>query len=449
MAPSIQQKCTHVIFDLDGTLIDTESVLLEVTNEGLSQIGEGGYKLSEQEYACTLGLRALDACQKIVQLLQLPITAEELFQKVEPLYQSRLNEAQALPGAIRLVQHLKKTGVEMAIATSSRRATFDKKISCIQDIKDCFRVVVCGDEVEQWPDFGCEGIKVQRAHQPTSQCQGKKTGVEMAIATSSRRATFDKKIGCIQNIKDCFKVVVCGDEVEHGKPNPEVYLQAASKLGVAPNKCLVFEDAPNGIKGSCAAGMSVIAVPYLLGKDEFNEFENIEILSSLLDFHPEQYGLPEFTDYICESVPLSPVWHIKGTVVKGFGRGSQQLGIPTANLDSKALQQQLTATVTGIYYGWAWIGSFAGVYKMVMSIGWNPFYQNNEKTAEPWILHNFGREFYGDEIKLLVCGYIRPESNFDSLEALIARIHKDGDVAREALDNDDLAVFKNDPYFSI
>lgn len=44
---------------------------------------------------------------------------------------------------------------------------------------------------------------------------------------------------------------------------------------------------------------------------------------------------------------------------------------------------------------------------MVMSIGWNPFFKNKERTAEPWILHEFEEPFYGQELRLVVCGYIR------------------------------------------
>lgn len=56
------------------------------------------------------------------------------------------------------------------------------------------------------------------------------------------------------------------------------------------------------------------------------------------------------------------------------------------------------------------------VHKMVMSIGFNPFYGNSHKTAEPWILANFSQPFYGEEIRLVVCAYIRPEADFPSLE---------------------------------
>ena len=63
------------------------------------------------------------------------------------------------------------------------------------------------------------------------------------------------------------------------------------------------------------------------------------MLASLYDFAPEQFGLPPFEDRICgEVVPVEPPWTLKGTVVKGFGRGSKELGIPTANLDSASLQ---------------------------------------------------------------------------------------------------------------
>ncbi len=99
------------------------------------------------------------------------------------------------------------------------------------------------------------------------------------------------------------------------------------------------------------------------------------------------------------------------------------------------VQGVLAEAVTGIYCGWAGVGADPTVYKMVMSIGWNPFYSNDEKTAEPWLLHEFAADFYGAELRLLVCGYIRPEANFESLDALIARIHKDADVSRAALDH--------------
>jgi beta-phosphoglucomutase-like phosphatase (HAD superfamily) len=56
-------------------------------------------------------------------------------------------------------------------------------------------------------------------------------------------------------------VIVTGDEVERGKPHPDIYLRAAEKLGVVPEECLVIEDALSGIAAAKAANMLVAAVP--------------------------------------------------------------------------------------------------------------------------------------------------------------------------------------------
>ena len=68
---------------------------------------------------------------------------------------------------------------------------------------------------------------------------------------------------------------------------------------------------------------------------------------------------------------MEPPWQLKGTVVKGFGRGSKELGIPTANLDSTSLQSALAEAVTGIYCGWSSIGSSPEVYPMVSAATWS------------------------------------------------------------------------------
>lgn len=61
---------------------------------------------------------------------------------------------------------------------------------------------------------------------------------------------------------------------------------------------------------------------------------------------------------------------LRGPVIKGFGRGSKELGIPTANLDAEALGAAVAACAPGVYYGWASVGAAPEVHKMVMSIGW-------------------------------------------------------------------------------
>ena len=58
------------------------------------------------------------------------------------------------------------------------------------------------------------------------------------------------------------------------------------------------------------------------------------------------------------------------------------------------------------------------VYKMVLSLGWNPFYGNTKKSFETHIIHNFENDFYDSELIVVMLGYLRPEKNFDSLDAL-------------------------------
>ncbi|KAM8961040.1 riboflavin kinase [Pelodytes ibericus] len=136
----------------------------------------------------------------------------------------------------------------------------------------------------------------------------------------------------------------------------------------------------------------------------------------------------------------------RGEVVKGFGRGSKELGIPTANFPEHVVDDLPTDLNTGIYYGWGCVGS-GDVYKIVMSIGWNPFYKNTKKSVETHIIHQFEDDFYGQILSIVIAGYIRPEKSFDSLDALISAIRSDIEEAKKQLD---LPEFKElrDNYFT-
>ena len=74
-------------------------------------------------------------------------------------------------------------------------------------------------------------------------------------------------------------------------------------------------------------------------------------------------------------------FYIVGEVVAGFGRGSKELGIPTANLPIERYKRLLDTLPTGVYLGWAQVpGRDTTVYPMAMSVGWNPYYKNEKKT---------------------------------------------------------------------
>ena len=76
----------------------------------------------------------------------------------------------------------------------------------------------------------------------------------LGLGTSSE-AEYVNRILENLGIKNYFKVIVTGDDVVRGKPDPEVYLKVARGLGVAPKECVVIEDAPNGVAAARAAGM--------------------------------------------------------------------------------------------------------------------------------------------------------------------------------------------------
>ncbi|OJD10557.1 hypothetical protein AJ78_08468 [Emergomyces pasteurianus Ep9510] len=192
---------------------------------------------------------------------------------------------------------------------------------------------------------------------------------------------------------------------------------------------------------------------------------------------------------------------LSGPVIKGFGRGSKELGIPTANIPPDSLSAYGDVE-SGVYYGVAALdpsnfkykqetnetqtnGAIAApttqsksestnenensnenehenenenenVFPCVLSIGYNPFYKNTVRSVEIHLLPQFTRtpstpnppkttddqptrffrvpDFYGTRLNLLVLGYIRPEYDYVSLEALVEDIRIDCEVARRSLE---------------
>jgi HAD superfamily hydrolase (TIGR01509 family) len=82
----------------------------------------------------------------------------------------------------------------------------------------------------------------------------------VAVASSAHRRVIDAALGAT-GLRDTISVVVSSDEVAHGKPAPDVYLEAARRLGVEPGRCLVVEDSINGLRAGVAAGMTAVLVP--------------------------------------------------------------------------------------------------------------------------------------------------------------------------------------------
>jgi len=104
--------------------------------------------------------------------------------------------------------------------------------------------------------------------------QAKAMGIPMAVATSAPRMNVEfifDRLG----LAKYFPIVVDDELVTKGKPDPEIYLLTAEKLGIQPSECLVFEDSFSGVAAGLAAGIKVIAVSTTHSSEEFEGVEGV------------------------------------------------------------------------------------------------------------------------------------------------------------------------------
>ncbi|MGR5108500.1 HAD family hydrolase [Vibrio jasicida] len=91
----------------------------------------------------------------------------------------------------------------------------------------------------------------------------KEKGIPTAVATSTAKEVAQKKLE-LAGLSKYFDNLTTGCEVSHGKPDPEIYLLAASRLNVDPTKCIAFEDSNNGVRSAVAANMVTFQIPDLV-----------------------------------------------------------------------------------------------------------------------------------------------------------------------------------------
>ena len=209
-------------------------------------------------------------------------------------------------------------------------------------------------------------------------------------------------------------------------------------------------DSASEVVGKCAEILSPGGTFLVYGVESSRNAlqELVQVRSLALDKHPfvafepstqQQRSLPP--NAICLQLPEgylfqeSPV-RLKSTVVHGFKRGSKQLGFPTANLHVPTIESQIEGLKSGVYFGWAKVnfkdGSRQDEFgkhprKVVVNIGERPSFEDGSNiTIEVHVMdYEGGEDFYGEEMCVILLGFIRAEMKFDGIDMLIGRIKQD------------------------
>jgi HAD superfamily hydrolase (TIGR01509 family) len=110
----------------------------------------------------------------------------------------------------------------------------------------------------------------------------RQAGVPCAVASSTKRAQVERQLHQVE-LLPFFGAIAAGDEVENGKPAPDIFLLAAERLGVPATTCLVFEDSEHGARGAIAARMQVVLVPDVNQPGDEARAFSLAVLDSLAD----------------------------------------------------------------------------------------------------------------------------------------------------------------------
>ncbi|CAO2206297.1 unnamed protein product [Urochloa humidicola] len=229
-APPPRAAISHVIFDMDGLLLDTEGFYTAVQEKILGRYGK---VFDWSVKAKMMGKTTAESTRILFEECGLTglLTPEQFLEERETMLKELLPTCVPMPGVVRLIHHLHSNGIPLAIATGTHKHHFALKTQNHHQIFSLMHHVVTGDD----PDV--------KAGKPSP---------DIFLAAMSR-----------------------------------------FECNVVPSNCLVFEDAPLGVAAAKTAGMHVVMVPDAR-LDVSHHKEADQVLSSLLDFNPGAWGLPPF-----------------------------------------------------------------------------------------------------------------------------------------------------------
>lgn len=186
-------KITAVVFDMDGLMVDSESLAREVWNTVLADFG---CQMDDDTHRRMVGRRTSESARIVQERFDLPLSPAELADRKTQLWESvwRRRRLPLMPGLERLQEDLDRRQIPWGVATSSPRHYAEHVVAGLPLSGHC-------------------------------------------------------------------RAIAAGDEVEQGKPAPDIYLLAAERLQIAPERCLALEDSLPGGQAAQAAGMTLAAVP--------------------------------------------------------------------------------------------------------------------------------------------------------------------------------------------
>ncbi|XP_076925190.1 bifunctional riboflavin kinase/FMN phosphatase-like [Bidens hawaiensis] len=348
-----RRSISAVIFDLDGTLLNTEQVTKDLLKEFLVRYEK---EIDTEKENRRMGMIHHESAIAIVKDYHLPITPQQYSQTIMPMYHEKWLQAKPLPGVNRLMKHLQKHGIPFALASNSVKKNVLVKVSSQQG----------------WGES--------------------------------------------------FSVILGSDEVKSGKPSPDLFLEAASRMGVDASCCLVIEDSLIGIKAGKAAHMQVVVVPSI--QTETEEFSIADhVIHSFLDFQPQIWGLPPFDDWVMEALPIDPIY-LKGLYKNGFLEeisDNNASGIP--------------GQAWGVYFGWVVFDSHERL-KLVVSIRWDSTRGSYMRNIQACVINGNDEQILDQKIDVALVGYIRGFQTKENSSTKAQILDVDKSTAEACLDSE-------------